>query len=142
MPVKEGQDKAQANGHDELFTVADIPDSVPVSMHFPKMFPGKKPFEFQLRMELSKEAKERRAKFSALSAAERTERERAQAVDELCDLLVEPPKGFGDFPAQAQGETLYDVALRYFNQKPLLQQIAEAANTAYYNTVLPREFHP
>lgn len=124
-----------------VFTLKDIKRTVTVRVGLPGIYDTDE-FElwsFVFRTKLSKEAQERRAKFLALPAAERTERSLEQALDEVCDLLVEVPEGFGDFPPESDG-TLAERARKYFNQDPQLLEIADAANSAYYAKVLPREF--
>lgn len=106
------------------------------------------PWAFHFRPMLSKEANERREKWLGLSGKERVASLKEQMLDEVCDLMVEEPEGFEDFPA---GSGPADVGQRFRAyvtettdaiERAQLDQMVEAANTAYWAKVTPREFRP
>lgn len=106
------------------------------------------PWHFQFRPMLSAEATARREKWLGLSAKERVAGLKEQMLDEVCDLMVAEPEGFEDFPA---GNGPGDVGQRFREyvtgtadpvERAQLDQIVEAANTAYWAKTSPREFRP
>jgi hypothetical protein len=106
------------------------------------------PWHFQFRPMLSQEANERREKWLGLSGKERVASLKEQMLDEVCDLMVAEPEGFEDFPG---GSGAGDAGQRFRAyvtettdpvERAQLDQMVEAANTAYWAKVTPREFRP
>ena len=128
----------------KVFTRNDVKKFVEVKVYLPKLYPDYEPWTFKLRLRLSKEAEERRQEMLALSATEATARASEQALDEVCDLLIELPSGFGDLKDTGQGpghswksyvETAPDES-----SKQLLFAITEGADSLYWASISPREF--
>jgi hypothetical protein len=128
----------------KVFTRADIKRSVPVMIHLPKVYPGYEPWEFEFRLKLSKEAEERRQEYLSLSASDMTVKISEQALDEICDLMVSLPKGFGDLKDTGQGP---GPSFRSYVEtsdpevRDQLYTIVEGADNLYWQSISPREFH-
>lgn len=106
------------------------------------------PWVFHFRPMLSKEANERREKWLGMSGKERVASLKEQMLDEVSDLLVAEPEGFDDFPEGAGDGDLGRRFRAYVAEtadpveRAQLDQMVEAANTAYWAKVTPREFRP
>lgn len=127
----------------KVFTLADIKRSITVSVHLPKLYPEFDPWEFDLRLKLSKEAEDRRQEYLSLSIGEAAVKLQEQALDEICDLLVALPKGFGDLTDNGKGPG--SSFREYVNaagpaQKEFLYVIVEGADNLYWASVMPHEF--
>lgn len=142
-PVEKKPTEAPAAPVLKTFTRRDVKRTVDVAIHFPNLLPDFAPFEFSFRLGLSREAEERRQEYLDLPAAERTDRENQQALDEVCDLLVELPKGFGDLRDLGKGPGF---AFRSYietadaQDRPMFDMIVRAADTGYWGKIMPREF--
>lgn len=121
---------------------------IEVQVHWPSLYANYEPWGFKFRLALSDQMMEKRDKWLGLPAGERNKREaiRSEIVDEVCDLLVDFPTGFGDLNKSTDLRSP-SVALRAYydqttdpEQKETLYQIMEAANTGYWAKALPREF--
>jgi hypothetical protein len=127
----------------KTFTRRDVKRTVDVEIHFPNLLPGFEPFGFKFRLALSREAEEARQEYLDLPAGERTDKESAQALNEVCDLLTELPAGFGDLRDLGRGPGF---AFRSYvetaepDARPMLDMIVRAADTGYWGKIMPREF--
>lgn len=128
----------------KVFTRNDIRNSIIVGVELPKMYEGYDPWMFELRIKLSNEAEEKRQKHLSLAPALQLEKANEQYLNDLCDLLVSLPTGFGDLKDNGRGpgasfreyvETCPNPAM-----KDLLYQISEGAVNLYWRTILPVEF--
>ena len=127
----------------KLFSLNNVKSTFTATVYLPKLYEGYK-WDFVFRLKLSAEAEEQRQLFIALSAVEQTERTSEQALNEVCDLLVELPTGFAELqslPGQSPGK-----AFRSFYEhagveaKEFLNIVIEAADSLYWSAVTPREF--
>lgn len=128
----------------KVFNRNDVRRSVDVQVVFPRLYPDYEPWGFKMRLKLSREAEDRRQEYLSLSAVKQTEQMTQQALDEVCDLLVELPTGFDDLKDTGKGpghsfrsyvETATDPDMKEF-----LAMLVEAADSAYWNAIAPREF--
>jgi hypothetical protein len=127
----------------KVFSRSDVKRSLSVAVHLPKIYPGYEPWEFELRLKLSREAEERRQEYLSLSAADMTVKLREQALDEICDLLVALPKGFSDLQDTGQGpghSYRSYVETADPETKDILLTITEGADNLYWSSISPREF--
>lgn len=127
----------------KIFTRADVKKFITCPIHFPFLYPDFEPFEFDLRLKLSKEAQEQREEFMSLSAAAMTEGLQEQALNEICDLLVNPVRGFGDLEDTGSGpghsfRSYVETSDPDF--KAQLLQIVEGVDNWYWASLQPREF--
>ena len=144
------QDQEEAPKQKKVFTLADVKRYVPVSVNLPFMYQDYEPWSFKLRLKLSEDADERRQEYLALSAAEQTRKEQDQALDEICDLLTELPKGFGDLIPLSEtkrGMSQPGVVFKEWvnnitdpDGKQTVLNIVASADRHYWGTILPREF--
>lgn len=123
----------------KIFTRKDSRPTVTVSV-YTRMYEDFAPFVFEFRLSLSREQKEKREQWLSLSAVDNLAKAQREAIEEVADLLVREPEGFGDFPVSER--PLRERAIEYFSSDEFLGNVAEAANTLYYNKILPREFRP
>ena len=128
----------------KVFTRNDVRRSVPVQVHMPQLYPGFDPWGFKLRLKMTQQAEERRQEYLALSASDQMVKESEQNLDELCDLLVEAPQGFGDLSTEGFANP-GDAFKNYVNTadtvaKEMLLQIVRGAITLYWRKLSPQEF--
>lgn len=142
-PNVSGDVEVQNESKAELFTRDDAPNGVTIRIHFPKLLPGKV-FTFKLRLALSKEFQDAAEKLAGRPAAEVAAAQKTQTLDEICDLLQEPPEGFGDWPkdARAPGVILREYVTKTINPNArfILDQMISGVDTLYWGSVNPREF--
>lgn len=128
----------------KVFTRNDVKRSIELNIVFPKIYPEYEPWGFKMRLKLSKEAEERRQTYLSLAASEQTASEFEQALDEVCDLLVEMPTGFGDLLATGKGPgdsfRNYVKTATDTDMKDFLAMVVTAADSAYWGAITPREF--
>lgn len=127
----------------KVFTRANITRSVKVSLCFPKLYPDYEPWTFEFRLKLSQEAEERRQQYLSLAASLMTVKLHEQALDEVCDLLVSLPTGFGDLQdtGQGPGQSFRSyVETSTAEMKDQLLLICEGADNLYWQSISPREF--
>lgn len=136
----------------KLWTRADVKRFVPVAIHLPFLYDTEEefePWEFKLRFALSKEQDDKREEFLSLSAFEREGKYAKNALDEVCDLLLELPTGFGDinpegltvgphnagaiFRSYIEGTTDPDA-------RKQLDEIVLAVSNQYWGVIAPRPF--
>ena len=137
----------QAPKPKKVFTRNDIKRYLDISVVLPKLYPDFEPWEFKLRLKLSGEAEDRRQEYLTLSAAKQTERSFEQCLDEMCDLLIDFPKGFADLKTDtglAPGVAFKDYVdnTKDADAKQTLMLIVEGANVLYWRHVMPHEFRP
>ena len=128
----------------KTFTRNDIKRHIELAIVFPKIYPDYEPWGFKFRLKLSAQAEERRQEYLSFAAADQTTKQTEQALDEVCDLLVALPTGFGDLQDTGLGpghsfrsyvETATDTDMKDF-----LAMVVEAADSAYWGAIQPREF--
>jgi hypothetical protein len=128
----------------KVFSRSDIKKHIEVKVIFPKIYPDYEPWEFHMRLKLSTEAEDRRQEYLSLSASQRMVKVSEQALDEVCDLLVDMPTGFSDLESTGKGpghsfrsyvETATDPSMKDF-----LYMLVEAADSAYWGAITPLEF--
>jgi hypothetical protein len=129
----------------KVFTKADIKRFFTIKVALPFIYTDFAPWEFDLRLKLSGEAEDRRQEYLALGQSQQTVKLSEQALDEICDLLVNPPRGFGDL--LVGGSINPGTAFRKYVEtetdeatKALLLTIVEGASNLYWGSILPREF--
>lgn len=140
----EVEPEGQAPVTKKVFSRADIKKHVEVKVVFPKLYKDYEPWGFKFRLKLSAEAEDRRQEYLSLSASQRLVKVTEQALDEVCDLLVELPTGFEDLMSTGKGpghsfrsyvETATDPDMKDF-----LAMLVEAADSAYWGAITPHEF--
>lgn len=117
--------------------------SVEVGVALPTLYPDYEPWTFNLKLQLSVDAEERRQEYLSLSPSEQTIKLKEQALDEICDLLVSIPTGFGDIKdtGRGPGESFREyVNTADAEAKTMLLTIVEGADTLYWRAISPREF--
>lgn len=128
----------------KTFTRNDIKRTIDVSVVFPKIYPDYEPWGFKMRLKLSREAEERRQTYLSLAAVEQTAGITEQALDEVCDLITELPTGFGDLMETGKGPGAsfrsYVTTATDPDMKDFLAMVVEAADSAYWGAITPREF--
>lgn len=126
------------------FTRTDSRKYITASVHLPKLYEDYEPWVFKMRFKLSGEANERRQEYLSLSPSKMTAKEKEQALDEVCDLLVELPEGFGDL--QYDGKSAGSSYRTYVETCPdsqvkeILYEITLGASNLYWAGISPREF--
>lgn len=130
----------------KLFTLSDVKRVVEVPVTWPSMYPGFLPWEFEFRLALSKEVDKARQTFLGLPEEEARDQKRYRALilDQVCDLLVRLPTGFGDLQDNGQAP---GVVFRQFvegitdpDQQETVYRITFAANNGYWNRCSPQSF--
>jgi hypothetical protein len=110
----------------------------------PDLLPGFKPFCFKLRLKLSSEAEETRQGWLSLAPAKQTTGENEEALNEICDLLLEMPRGFGDIKDNGRGPGAsfreYVEGTTDGDTLALLYSIVSGASGLYWSKTMPREF--
>lgn len=147
------QDEAVSTGKGEakekpapkkVFNRNDIKRSIELSIIFPKIYPDYEPWGFKMRLKLSREAEERRQIYLSLAATRQTATMSEQALDEVCDLITEMPTGFSDLQATGKGHSdsfrSYVTSATDPDMKDFLAMVVEAADSAYWGAITPREF--
>lgn len=138
-------EKDEKKNPPKVWTRKDAVKFVTVPLHLPKLYPDFDPWVFKMRLKLSSEAEERRQTYLALSASERTSRIDEQMLDEVCDLLVSMPTGFGDLQDTSNGpghSFKSYVETSAPDEKILLSKIVEGVSNHYWAFLMPREFRP
>lgn len=125
---------------------------IPIFLKFPTgPLAELEPIKFTFRMQLSKDAQTRREKWLGQNAQDRTASVDEQILDEVADLLIAEPEGIEDWaePGGDDGAGNVGQRLRQYVAETtdadslfILKQILEAANTAYWAAITPREFRP
>lgn len=129
----------------KFFTRRDVKRYVPISLYFPTLYPDYEPISFKFKLALSSEVEKQKESYLALSATEQTKDEFKQALDEVCDLLIELPEGFGDL-TEVKGEPPATTFRRYVEETTdpdalfFLKKIVVGADGQYWNTIFPRLF--
>lgn len=126
-----------------VFTRNDVIRNIEVKVALPALYPDFDPWVFRLRLKMTSDAEERRQEYLALSPTEQTIKEADQNLDELCDLIVVTPKGFGDLQdnGQGPGSSFKDyVQTATAEQRPILDSIVRGAMTLYWRKTSPQEF--
>jgi hypothetical protein len=140
----QAQEPEPAPAPKKVFTVADVKRHITVKVHLPFIYPDYEPWEFDLRLKLSQDAEERRQQYLALSAAQQTIKLEEQALDEVCDLLVSLPRGFGDLQAIGNnpGKAFehYVKSITDPDARQTVFNIVKTAEDFYWGMILPREF--
>lgn len=139
--VEQGQKSAPPPN--KIFNRSDVIKSVPVAVHLPMILPGYDPFEFDLRLKLSKEAQENREQFLALSQAAQVTQEDDVNLNELCDLMTRMPKGFADLTdiGTGPGDSFKSyVKTATGPSRELLNIIVRGATNLYWKKLAPQEF--
>jgi len=127
----------------KVFSRSDIKRSVEVKIIFPKIYPDYEPWVFNFRLKMSQDAEDRRQEYLSLSATQRMVKMSEQALDEVCDLLVDMPTGFSDLKDTGKGP---GHSFRSYvetadpEMKDFLYMLVEAADSAYWGAITPLEF--
>lgn len=127
----------------KVFTRADIVRSVPVDIVLPSLYPDMEPWGFILRLKFSQDAEERRQEYLALVPTEQTVKADEQNLDELCDLLVSTPTGFGDLKDDGRGPgSSFKTYVQTSDSvtKDMLHTIVRGAISLYWRKISPQEF--
>lgn len=127
----------------KVFTREDVIRHVPVAIHLPMILPGYAPFEFKLRLKLSKEAQEAREQYLALSQTAQVTQEDDVNLNELCDLMTETPKGFADLTdiGTGPGDSFKSyVKTATGSSREILNIIVRGATNLYWKKLAPQEF--
>lgn len=127
----------------KIWSRDDIKRSIKFKLHMPDLYPDFQPWGFNLRLKLSGDAEERRQEYLGLSASEQTVKEGEQNLDEICDLLVKLPTGFGDLQdlGTAPGvsfKSYYDSSDE--STKEFILNIVRGAVGCYWRKISPYEF--
>lgn len=143
VPPEKAKEEASVPVPKKVWTRSDIVRSVKLGVTLPALYPNVEPWIFEMRLKLSVDAEERRADYMALSPSEQTVKEQEQNLDELCDLLMSLPKGFGDLVdnGQGPGNSFKDyVMLSDETTKQTLFTIVRGAVNLYGRKTSPHEF--
>jgi hypothetical protein len=143
-----GGDKSQGQqpAPPRLFTRATVVRTVDVHVQLPRLYPTFH-WAFKLRVMLSGEQQKKRDDWGALPPNKQSTGQKAEYLDELCDLMADYPEGFGDLLTEggmAPGEKFR----QYYNEttdataKFVLDLIIEGAINLYWASVTPREYFP
>lgn len=129
----------------KVFSKAKVVRSVEVGVTLPKLYPDFEPWVFKLGLKLSKDAESRRQSYLSLSASDQQVKLEEQALDEICDLLLESPTGFEDLqhiagPSAGPQFRQYVESTTDIEAKKTLLAIVDGASTLYWRTILPQEF--
>jgi len=128
----------------KVFNRNDIKRTIDLQIVFPKIYPDYEPWGFKFRLKLSREAEETRQQYLSLAAAEQTAKITDQALDEVCDLMAELPTGFSDLVDLGKGAghsfRSYVTTATDPDMKDFLAMVVEAADSAYWGAITPREF--
>jgi hypothetical protein len=130
----------------KLFTLNDVKRVVEVPVKWDSMYPGYEPWGFKFRLALSKEVEKARQTFLGLPEDEANNKEtyRTLILDQICDLLVDVPTGFGDM--QSDGRSAGDTLKAYLegivdpDQKETVWRILITANNGYWTRCSPQSF--
>lgn len=125
------------------FTRSDVVRSVPVEVFLPTLYPDFEPWGFNLRLKMTADAEERRQEYLALSPTEQTVKEAEQNLDELCDLMLSAPTGFGDLKdnGKGPGSSFKEYVMTSDEEtKDMLFTIVRGAITLYWRKISPQEF--
>jgi hypothetical protein len=148
-PVKEesGEVKTEApkTTKKKVFSRKDIVRSIKFQVHLPILYPDFEPWGFNLRLKMSQDAEERRQEYLALAPTDQTVKEDGQYLDELCDLLIETPTGFGDIADDGRGpgsSFKNYVTTSEPDAQAILFNIVKGAMTLYWRKISPHEFRP
>lgn len=135
-----------------LFSKKKRATDVEVKLTYPKLYPGVE-FGFVLRMQLSSEGDKMRSEYLGMKQEERRAASEQHSLDMLCDLILQEPVGFEDFPAARYtgddaAKQLTDLQARtreYFGETDADGKLLEAwlvtqVIAAYWSSVLPGEY--
>lgn len=127
-----------------VFTRADIVRSVPVKVVLPFLYEDFEPWVFDFRLKFSQDAEERRQEYLALVPSEQTLKLDEQNLDEVCDLMISTPQGFGDLQDTGQGP---GASFKSYVQtttdpvtKDMLMTVVKGAISLYWRKISPQEF--
>lgn len=125
----------------KVFTRKDVRRTVPVSLHFPQLMPGIV-FGFEMRLKLSQEAEDNRQEYLSLSQADQTLRQNDQNLEELCDLLVKYPTGFGDLNKELGPKEAFKDYVKNADPeaRAFLDNLVQGAINMYWRKISPQEF--
>lgn len=129
----------------KAFTRATAKPHIEIAFTLPMLYPDYEPWVFKLNYSLSGEAEKRRQKYLTMAPAARVDKLFEQNLDELCDLMVALPTGFGDLtdvPGQKPGVTFmnYVKSTSDHGAKESLSRIVSGAIDLYWTASMPREF--
>jgi hypothetical protein len=150
VPAKQEAD-TPAKPIKKVFTLNDVKRVIEVPIHWPAVYPGYEPWVFKFRLALSAEVEKKRQEWLGMTDAEanETEKFRANVLEQICDLLVEHPTGFGDLgtpenlPHQSPALVFHSYvkeASKDPEQKETLYRILIAAYNGYLGRALPQSF--
>lgn len=142
-PPQLAKEEAPAPAPKKVWTRKDVVRSVKLGVTLPTLYPDLEPWLFEMRLKLSVDAEERRAEYLALSPSDQTVKEQEQNLDELCDLLVAMPKGFGDLVdnGSGPGSSFKDYVMSSDETtKQTLFTIVRGAINLYGRKTSPHEF--
>lgn len=142
-PVSQEQGQEETSTPRKVFTRKDVVRNIEVKIALPALYPDFDPWTFKLRLKMTSDAEERRQEYLALSPTEQTLKETEQNLDELCDLIVAMPTGFGDLQdnGQGPGSSFKDyVQTATAEQRPILDSVVRGAMTLYWRKTSPQEF--
>lgn len=143
IPIKDAVIEEPAPPPKKVFTRNDIRNTVKCALTLPRIYPDYEPWEFEFRLALSVDAEDKRQDYLSLAPTKQTEKEHTQALDEVCDLLVSLPKGFGDLKDNGRGpgpSYREYVETAPAAMKEMLWKITEGAMNLYWRTIMPVEF--
>lgn len=135
------EDVSESTEAPKVFTRKDVRRTVPVSIHFPQLMPGIV-FGFEMRLKLSQEAEDSRQEYLSLSQADQTLKQDEQNLNELCDLLVNYPTGFGDLQTQLPPKDAFKDYVKNADPeaKAFLNNLVQGAINVYWRKISPQEF--
>lgn len=127
----------------KVFTRNDVKKYVQVQVYLPHIYPDYDPWIFKLRLKLTSDAEDRRQEYLSLAPAKQVEKEDEYYLDEVSDLLIELPTGFGDLMDTGQGpghsfKSYVETADPH--AKDTLFAIVKGVSVLYWRYTSPHEF--
>jgi hypothetical protein len=151
-PLSSSTQKDTAPPPKKVFTLNDVKRVIEVPIHWPAIYPGYEPWVFKFRLALSDEMEKKRQEWMGMTDAEANaaEKFRSTVLEQICDLLVEHPTGFGDLgnpeslPSQSPALVFksYVTNAKDPEQKETIYRILIAAYNGYWGRALPQSFRP
>lgn len=131
----------------KVFTRKDVKRFVKVSLVLPFLYEEYEPWSFKFRFALSKQMDEQKQDFLSMSAMEQTQKDFSQSLDEVCDLLLELPTGFGDLNPEGAAVVNPGAMFRAYVEETTdpeareqIQAIIKGAANQYWTVIAPRAF--
>lgn len=148
QPVQQAQPKLPTEQVElKVFTRNEVKRFIPVDILLPLLYPGYAPWGFKFKLALSKDMDEKKQEFLSLSAQEQTDKDYSQSLDEICDLMLELPTGFGDLNPEGRTVAEPGKVFRAYVQGTTdsealqtLKIIVKGAANEYWTKIAPRSF--